>query len=104
MPEYQGRAVYHALYLPDGWEAGRRYLVVVEYAGNGGYRNAYGDGGTGRVEDCDPRYGTGAGAGSIWACLPCVSADGQRNQGQWWGDVVATVAYCKAAVTRICDE
>jgi len=104
LPDYRGTAVYHTLYLPVEWEAGRRYPVIVEYAGNGPYRSAYGDLCTGRVEDCTLGYGIGGGSKFIWACLPYISADGQQNQAQWWGDVAATVAYCKAAVTRICDD
>ena len=33
-PEYQGTEVYHALYLPTDWVAGKLYPVIVEYAGN----------------------------------------------------------------------
>jgi hypothetical protein len=114
---YRGTAVYHALYLPADWKsvywlsadrqpagqpASRRYSVIVEYAGNGPYGNAYGDTCTGRVEDCNLGYGISAGQSFIWACLPYVSQDGQRNQLQWWGDVQATVDYCRAAVAEIC--
>ena len=34
LPEYRGTDVYHALYLPTDWEAGKTYPVIVEYAGN----------------------------------------------------------------------
>jgi len=43
LPAYRGTEVYHALYLPSDWQAGRRYPVIVEYAGNGSYSNRYGD-------------------------------------------------------------
>jgi hypothetical protein len=102
--EYQGTEVYHALYLPVNWRLGERYPVIVEYAGNGGYRNVFGDVCSGRVEDCNLGYGISGGTGFIWTCLPYVSEDHTRNQLQWWGDVEATVAYCKAAVPRICHE
>lgn len=101
--EYEGTEVYHALYLPTDWREGERYPVIVEYAGNGPYRNDHGDVCTGKVEDCSLGYGISGGEGFIWVCLPYVSADGQRNQLQWWGDLEATVAYCKRAVPRICD-
>ncbi|GMV94194.1 MAG: hypothetical protein AMXMBFR82_39720 [Candidatus Hydrogenedentota bacterium] len=102
-PEYEGTDVYHALYLPTDWRAGERYPVIVEYAGNGPYKNDYGDVCTGKVEDCSLGYGVSGGEGFIWLCLPYVSADGQRNQLQWWGDIDATVDYCRRMVPRICE-
>ena len=101
-PSYQGSDVYHVLYLPTDWVKGRHYPVIIEYAGNGPYRNARGDACSGRVEDCNLGYGISGGKGVIWACLPCISADRTHNQLQWWGDVEATVAYCKQSVKQIC--
>ena len=40
----------------------------------------------------------------IWLCLPYVSEDRSRNQLQWWGNVEATVEYCKEAVSQVCHE
>lgn len=105
---YRHTQVYHALYLPADWKpAGKHYPVLIEYAGNGPYSNAYGDTCTGCVEDCNLGYGISAGQGWIWACLPFVSEDhacrARHNQRQWWGDVEATVSYCKAAVAEICQ-
>ena len=99
VPEYQGTMIYHSLYLPTDWQEGRLYPVIVEYAGN-----KYGDVCTGKVDDCNLGYGISGGAGFIWACLPYISEDHWRNQLQWWGDVEATVDYCKKAVHRICTE
>jgi hypothetical protein len=102
--EYAGTAVYHTLYLPLDWEPGRRYPVIVEYAGNGPYQNAYGDTCTGKVEDCGLGYGSSGGKGFIWVCLPTISADRQHHQLQWWGDVEATVAYCLTVVPEVCRQ
>jgi hypothetical protein len=33
-----------------------------------------------------------------------VSQDRRANQLQWWGDVEATVAYCKEAVAVVCEK
>lgn len=111
--EYRDTHVYHSLYLPTDWKPAdwrtscRQAPVIIEYAGNGPYRNSYGDHCTGRVEDCNLGYGLSGGQGFIWACLPYVSeahAGGARhNQLQWWGNVEATVSYCKAAVAEICN-
>jgi len=103
-PEYKGTAVHHVLYLPVNWRPGGKYPVLVEYAGNGNYRNKYGDVSTGEVEDSKLGYGISGGADYIWLCLPYVSADGTKNQTVWWGDVDATVAYAKREVARTCEE
>jgi hypothetical protein len=101
---YKDTQVYHALYLPTDWQPGKTYPVIVEYAGNGPYRNRHGDQCTGRVEDCSLGYGISGGKGFIWVCLPYISKTRDRNQLQWWGDVEATVAYAKAAVPQICKQ
>ena len=104
LPAYAGTDVHHALYLPTDWQPEQRYPVIVEYAGNGPYSNAFGDISTGKVEDCLLGYGISGGAGFIWLTLPYVSEDGQSNQRQWWGSVENTIDYCKRAVPKICAE
>ena len=95
--------LYHVLYLPVDWTPRRRYPVIVEYAGNGNYRNAYGDVSLGVPEGSHLGYGLSAGHGFIWLCLPYVGA-GRRNEIQWWGDADATTAYCRAEVARVCRD
>ncbi len=96
--------VYHSLYLPSDWRPGKKYPVIVEYAGNGPFRNEIGDTCSGKVEDCNLGYGISGGHGYIWLCLPCISEDGTRNELQWWGNVEATVDYCKRAVSQVCQQ
>lgn len=103
-PEYQGTAVHHVLYLPANWRPGTKYAVLVEYAGNGNYRNQYGDVSTGGVEGSKLGYGISGGRDYIWLCLPYVSEDGTQNQTMWWGNVNATVAYAKREVARVCEQ
>jgi hypothetical protein len=102
-PEYKGTEVHHSLYLPTDWRRGRTYPVIVEYAGNGPYRNRFGDTCTGRPEDCNLGYGLSGGKGFIWVCLPYIAKGGKRNQLKWWGDVAATVRYCETVVPRVCE-
>jgi hypothetical protein len=99
---YQGTEVYHALYLPSDWKAGRRYPVIVEYAGNGAYSNRYGDVSHGTVEGSRLGYGASGGKGFIWVCAPYISPDHRRNQLTWWGDIEATVGYCTGVVAEVC--
>lgn len=101
---YAGTDVHHTLYLPTDWQAGKRFPVIVEYAGNGSYSNRYGDVSDGTVEGSRLGYGASGGRGFIWVCAPYVSADRQRNQTTWWGDVEATVGYCTGVVAEVCTR
>jgi hypothetical protein len=103
-PEYRGTDVHHILYLPADWTPRRLWPVIVEYAGNGNYKNAYGDVSTGEVEGSKLGYGISGGEGCIWACLPYVNSREKKNEILWWGDVEATVAYARTAVRRICEN
>ncbi len=90
--------MYHGLYLPSDWKEGQRYPVIVEYAGNK-WRTS-----PGTVEGSNLGYGISGGTGVIWVCMPFVDAENSRNAVSWWGDVGATVAYCKTTVKQTCDE
>ena len=104
VPEYSGTDVHHALYLPVDWRRGRRYPVIVEYAGNGNYRNSYGDVSEGTVEGSNLGYGISGGKGFLWVCMPFVDQRAKRNATEWWGDPEATVDYCKKAVADVCGR
>lgn len=100
---------YHALYLPTDWQAGRRYPIIVEWAGNGNYRNRFGDESTGRVEGSNLGYGLTAGRGCIWLCLPYLDATGTKNVITWWGDPPSydpepTLTYCRATIQGVCAQ
>ena len=97
-PEYVGSGVYHLLYLPVDWQPGKTYPVIVEYAGNQ-YKTSLGT-----VEGSNLGYGISAGKGVIWLCLPYVNTEQMKNQLKWWGDVEATVKYCKQTVKQVCRE
>ena len=99
-----GTGVYHALYLPADWQPRRRYPVIVEYAGNGNYRNQYGDESRGVPEGSSLGYGISGGRGAIWLCLPYVDRAANRNAITWWGDAAATVDYCLRAVDWVTSE
>jgi hypothetical protein len=107
-PGYEGWELYHSLYLPTDWRppaAGEaKYPVIVEYPGNGGYKNALGDICTGKPEDCKLGYGLSGGKGFIWVCLPFVNPVERKHALNWWGDADATAAYCVQTVKRACDE
>lgn len=94
----------HTLYLPTDWKPGRKHPVIVEFPGNGGFKNALGDRCTGRPEDCKLGYGLSGGTGCIWVCLPFVDPKQKKLALNWWGDADATADYCKKTVARVCKE
>lgn len=95
------------LYLPAEWSPEKRFPVLCEYAGNGNFKNAFGDVSTGRPEGSQIGYGLSGGTGCIWVCLPFLNEAGDKLAITWWGDAPdhrpeATVAFAKRAIPAIC--
>jgi len=108
-PGWEKTEVYHALYLPRDWKPGGRYPVIVEWAGNGDYRNSYGDVSTGRVEDSRLGFGLAGGDRCIWVCAPYLNTAGTANVIKWWGDPPEndpepTLRYVRATVGYVCEK
>lgn len=103
---WEGTAVHHTIYLPVNWKPGGKFPVLVEYTGNGGYKNAFGDTCDGTVGGGNLGYGISGGADYICIGMPFVKvADGRKeNAAQWWGDADETAAYCTATVRQVCRD
>ena len=73
---------YHSLYLPTDWTRKATLPIIVEYSGNGGYRDALGDDSSGRPEDSCFGYGLTKGDGFVWICLhrPTTLMQGPNRQ------------------------
>lgn len=100
-------SVYHVLHLPRDWRPDRKYPVLVELAGNGPYKNRYGDISTGHVEGSKLGYGISGGDGYIWLCVPYLDNTGRTNVTKWWGsapsyDPKPTIDYCIEVVDYVC--
>jgi len=95
LPAYRNTSVRHSLFLPTDWVPNKKYPLIVEYAGNGR-----------TVASGKPclGYGISSGQNFIWLCLPFVSEDSQRDSETWWGDIDATVRYCKESVAAVCEQ
>jgi hypothetical protein len=104
LPEYASTAIHHTLYLPVDWQRDKKFPVLVEYAGNGPYTSPYGDYSSGNVDGCKLGYGISAGQRFIWVALPFIDPSGQKNQLWWWGDIPATLEYCRKAVIQVCER
>jgi len=103
---WEGTMVHHTLFLPENWKPGGKFAVIVEYAGNGGFKNRFGDTCAGTVEGCHLGYGISGGLDYICIAMPFVKvADGRKeNAITWWGDADETAAYCVATVKQVCRE
>ena len=99
--------LYHVTWLPTDWTAGERYPVIIELAGNGPYRNGFGDISTGRPEGSKLGYGISGGRNYIWICLPFIDDTGKKIATSWWGkrpgpDPQPTRKYIQRAVPEVC--
>lgn len=97
------------LYLPVDWTPEKKFPVMVELAGNGNYKNAFGDVSAGRPEGSCLGYGLSGGKGCVWACLPFLNHAGDAVAVVWWGDPPdhrpeSTVAFIKLAVPALCER
>lgn len=90
--------LFHLLYLPRDWDPSKRYPVIFEYPGNR-FRE-----GKGIQEECVLGYGITGGEGAIWVCLPFVDTETKAHATQWWGNLEATVQYCRDAVEQVCEK
>jgi hypothetical protein len=105
-PGWQSTQVHHALYLPPDWTPEKKFPVIAEYAGNGGYRNNYGDVSKGTVEGSSLGYGLSGGRGFIWVCLPYIeNVEGtKQNATKWWGDAAETNRYAIATLRQLGEK
>ncbi len=106
-PGWEGTDTHHLLYLPTDWTPEGHVPVIVEYAGNGGFKNTFGDTSDGTVEGSRLGYGLSAGKGFIWICMPFVEvgAEGKKsNATKWWGNVEETKRYCIATLKEVCHK
>lgn len=97
------------LYLPTDWKADTKWPVIVELAGNGGYKNKYGDVSTGLPEGSNLGYGLSGGKGFIWLCVPYLNAKGDQIAITWWGDKPSydpqpTLKHLRESVRSLCHD
>jgi hypothetical protein len=97
------------LYLPVDWVPDKKFPVIIELAGNGNFKNGYGDTSSGLPEGSKLGYGLSGGKGFVWACVPFLNEAGNKTAITWWGDAPAyrpdsTVAFLKRAVPALCER
>jgi hypothetical protein len=102
LPGREKTSVTHVLTLPREWKAGAKYPIIVEYTGNIFYHKFCHS--TGYTDQGTMAYGLARGEKYICLNLPFISADGQREQIDGWGNIDKTVDYCVEAVRFVCER
>jgi hypothetical protein len=97
------------LYLPTDWVPEKKFPVIVELAGNGNFKNDYGETSSGLPEGSKLGYGLSGGKGFIWASVPFLNEAGNKPAIMWWGDAPSyrpdsTVSFIKRAVPSLCER
>lgn len=92
--------IFHTVYLPTNWRAGRTYPVIVEYVPNY-WRNKL----DGTQNEAQMGYAISQGRDYIWIVMPTIDDRGTSTlsddlyQPEWWGkdkkDPKATIQYVK---------
>ena len=102
LPGWEKTSVTHVLTLPREWQLGAKYPVIVEYTGNVFYHKFCHS--TGYTDQGTMAYGLARGEKFICLNLPFISADGQREQIDGWGNIDKTADYCVEAVRFVCER
>ncbi|MFD2255123.1 hypothetical protein ACFSSA_00405 [Luteolibacter algae] len=99
LPQFQNTELYHALYLPTDWKPGKRYPIIVEYAGNRWLSPPCHS--IGSPEGSRMGYGMSEGKGYIWVNAPFVDFSGKTQALNGWGDPDATARYAIDLVNHV---
>lgn len=99
----------YSLYLPTNWSRNRKWPILVEWTGNGLYRNDQGDLCTGLAHDAQLGVGLSGGYDAICLSLPFLNDDGSIGVRQWWGDSpkndpAPTLKVLKHAIAETCEK
>ncbi len=94
--------IYSVLNLPEDWQPGRKYPVIVEYPGNIFFAPVCYS--TGLPEQCVIGYGMTQGKGAICLGMPFVDRAAGKVVENAWGNAGDTADYVLRTVAEICDK
>ena len=100
LPDPGGDKVHAILGLPEDWEPGRLWPVIVEYPGNLFFTGDCFS--TGLPEQCVIGYGITRGRGAITLGLPFVLPENQGIAEHGWGDPDVTADHALRFVEEVC--
>ena len=95
-------AIYSVLNLPEDWQPGKKYPVIVEYPGNIFFAPACYS--TGRPDQCVIGYGMTKGKGAICLGVPFVDRAAGRIAENGWGNADDTADYVMRMVADVCTK
>jgi len=102
LPVDKATAIYSVLNLPDDWQPGKKYPVIVEYPGNIFYApSCYS---TGLPEQCVIGYGMTKGKSAICLGMPFVDRATGKVVENGWGNANDTADYVMRMVAAVCDK
>ena len=102
LPAYKNTDIAHVMYLPENWEPGKLYPIIVEYPGNVFYHKYCHS--TGYAEQGRIAYGLSRGRDFICVNMPFVAEEGRYEQPNGWGSPEKTIDYCLKTVRYICEN
>jgi hypothetical protein len=93
-------AIYSVLNLPEDWQPGMKYPVIVEYPGNIFFAPACYS--TGLPEQCVIGYGMTKGKGAICLGMPFVDRAAGKIVENGWGNADETADHVMRTVAEVC--
>jgi len=94
--------IYSVLNLPEDWQPGKKYPVLVEYPGNIFYTPACYS--TGLPDQCVIGYGMTKGKGAIALGMPFVDSTARKIAENGWGNAEDTANYAMRMVDEVCAK
>jgi len=98
----ESTGIYCILNLPEDWQAGKKYPVIVEYPGNIFYGPACFS--SGLPDQCVIGYGMTKGRGAICLGLPFVNRGTGTIAENGWGNADDTADYAIRMVAEVCEK
>lgn len=94
--------IYSVLNLPEDWQPGKQYPVIVEYPGNIFFAPACYS--TGLPDQCVIGYGMTKGKHAICLGMPFVDHTAGKLAENGWGNVGDTADYVMRTVAEVCEK
>jgi len=94
--------IYSVLNLPEDWQPGKKYPVIVEYPGNFFFGPQCFS--SGLPDQCVIGYGMTKGRGAICLGLPFIDGPTGTIAENGWGNADDTAEYALRIVTDVCDN
>ncbi len=102
LPGDETSGIYSVLNLPEDWQSGKKYPVIVEYPGNIMYAPVCYS--TGRPDQCVIGYGITKGKGAICLGMPFLDRTTNTIAENAWGNADDTADYLMRMVAEVCDK